>query len=143
MLKKAQKIIVTLAVILFTALTIYNTQRLVPVDNESYQAYCYSYFSINFFCFLLLIISCVIGYKNRIIKTGYLISFGTYMSMFWKSINHTVQSHNYYDFTLIGLVILVALIYLFQPYFKIAVSLFKHITNQIYAVCQRSRKRKT
>lgn len=143
-MERLRQILITMVVVLITAMSVYNTQRTAPCDDVGYQLYCYSYFSIMFISFDVILIAAFIGYRNRIIKACYIVCLGVFISMFWKALNHTVQSNNYYDWTLIGLVIIVATIYLVKPYFKDVLSLVKYLTNQIYAACQRARpKRKT
>lgn len=138
-MERAKQTFCTMAVILFTALSVYNTQREVPENETKYADYAMSYLAYVGICFIVVLIVNLLKCSNRTIKACYLFSIVVYASLGWKAFNKTVGAHNDYDITLIGIGAIVSFIYLVKPYSKDLLLLCKTIINQIYALCQRTK----
>lgn len=130
-----KSISVTAAVILVTALNLYNLERSAPSRDqpqELYDNYAYGYLMYIGISFFVLCLSYFSGYSNRIIKACLIVNVGQFIILAVKSYFHLSYKNNYYDHTFLGCIIIFAAYYLLSKHTRNIFISFKAILNQLY-----------
>lgn len=140
-MKKLKEIGVSLAVLLFTALNIYNLERPVPVDDKSYENYAYQYLMYMSASFIIIMLCYASGKINRFIKALLIVNTGAFLILFFKSYCHMSYKHNFYDITILGCFVILAFSYLISKHLKDILIIIKAVLNQLHMKWQHWKKR--
>lgn len=139
---KSIKILLTLAVILFTALNIYRVELKVPIENNPndpedllYKAYMIKHSVILSVFVVGNMLVWFTGYLNRVIRSCLLMNASVFAYIIFKISFLNPEKHYFFDWTVLG----GALLYLVYPYLKETLSLCKAIINQMHQKWQMSK----
>lgn len=138
---KIKEIGVSLAVLFFTALNIYNLERPVPADDKAYENYAYQYLMYVSASFIIIMFCYAIGRINRLIKALLIVNTGAFLMLFFKSYYHVSGKHNFYDITILGCFVIAAISYLISKHLNDILIIIKAVLNQLHMKWQHWKKR--
>lgn len=140
-MNKLKEIGVSVAVLLFTVLNIYNLERAVPIGDRAYDNYAYQYLMYMSASFIIIMFCYVIGRINRFIKALLIINTGAFLILFFKSYYHLSYKHNFYDITILGCFVIAAISYLISKHLNDILIIIKAVLNQLHMKWQHWKKR--
>lgn len=131
-MKKLKEIGVSVAVLLFTVLNIYNLERTIPESDTAYANYAYQFHTYISLGFVMIMCCYASGVMNRVIKALLIFNVGVYLYFGVKSVFHLTYKHNYYDWTILGCVVIVSLSYLISKHINTILIVIKAVLNKLY-----------
>lgn len=127
-----KSILTTLAVIFFTALSVYTVQMPIPKTDPEYSTYAYSFLMQISICFMTICTCYFFNVINRLIKSCLIVSFGVFFTLGIKSFFHLSHKHSVYDVDWIMCFVIISLAYLVSKQVSPFIQGIKHLTNQVY-----------